>query len=55
MSEPILWLHINWLISLINANKLVLDELVVWHVLIFKLVDIVEDLFHFLDVLGLVP
>lgn len=50
-----LWLLINGLVSFIYGNELFFDILVIRHVLILKLINIVENVFHLLDVLGLIP
>jgi hypothetical protein len=55
MTKSVLRLHVDWLVPFVNADQLVLDELIVWSVLVFQFVDVVEDFFDLLDVLGLVP
>lgn len=46
---------VHWLVSLVYTDKLFLDEVVVRHILVLQFVQIVEDVFDFDDVLGLVP
>lgn len=47
----ICWCFVDWLISLVDGNELILDELIVWLILIFELVDIIENVLDLVDVL----
>lgn len=47
----ICWCFVDWLISLVDGNELILDELIVWLILVFELVDIVENVLDLVDVL----
>ena len=51
----ICWCLVDWLISLVDGNELILDELIVWLILVFELVDIVENVLDLVNVLRLVP
>lgn len=51
----ICWCLVDRLISLVDGNELILDKLIVWLILVFELVDIVENVLDLVDVLRLVP
>lgn len=49
------WCLVDRLISLVDRDELILDELIVWLILVFELVDIVENVLDLVNVLRLVP
>ena len=55
VAELISRLLVNWLIVLINADELIFYVLVVGHISVLESLDIVKDVFDFLNVFGLVP
>ena len=55
LSSKVLRLLIYLLFTLINGDELVLDVFVIRHILIFELVDIVEDILHLWNILGFIP
>lgn len=50
-----LLLHENWLIVFVNRNELPFDIVVVGLIGIRELLEVHEDVFHLLEVLGLLP
>ena len=48
-------LLVDWLVPLVYGYQLILDELVVWLVLVLELVYVIEDILNLIDVLRLVP
>lgn len=55
MAKLLLGDSVHRLVSLVDADELLLDKVVVRHVRVLKLVQVVEDVSHFNDILGLVP